>query len=72
MLQVLVFLRDLHGPTEEGILVGRILAVPFDNRVDRFEILEIKRFHSEKISFNALALFYLRIETKGLAHAARG
>jgi hypothetical protein len=42
--------RDLHGPAEEGVLVGRVLAVPFDNRVDRFEILEIKRLHGEEIS----------------------
>ena len=64
-LQMLVFLRDLHSPAEEGILIGRVLAVPLNNRVDRFEMLEIKRLHREEISVRALALFDLLIKRRG-------
>ena len=68
--QVLVLLRDLHGPAEEGVLVGRVLAVPFDNRVDRFEVLEIKRLHREEISGSRICLFLFDKGGMGLAHAA--
>jgi hypothetical protein len=42
--------RDLDSPAEEGELAGFVPAVPRQNRVDRFEILEIKRLHREEIS----------------------
>ena len=62
---MLVLLRDLHGPAEEGVLVGLILAVPFDNRVDRFEILEIKRLHGEEMSGSGICLFRFTEELRG-------
>ena len=68
--KVLVFLGNSNCSAEESIFVSCILTVPLNNRIDRFEILEIKRFHSEKISVNALALFYLGMNNTGLAEAA--
>ena len=42
---------------EQGIPAGLILAVPRQNRIDRFEILEIKRLHREEISGSRICLF---------------
>ena len=65
--EMLVLLRDLDRPAEEGVLIGRVLAVPLDNRVDRFEILEIKRLHSEEIIGQWSCLFRFWGELLGLS-----